>query len=68
MNDEGGNLRRKTVPKSPSLWKHTVNDILGITSCADPEGGGDRGIGPPLKNNKNIGFLSNTGSVSPEIL
>ena len=23
--------------------------------------GGDRGSGPPLKNHKNIGFLSNTG-------
>ena len=30
-------------------------------SCADPEGGGDRESGPPLKNHKNIGFLSNTG-------
>ena len=31
-------------------------------SCADPEGG-DKGSGPspPLKNHKNIGFLSNTG-------
>ena len=29
----------------------------------DPEegGGGDRGSGPPLKNHKNIGFLSNIG-------
>ena len=26
--------------------------------CADPEGGGDRGPGPPLENYKNIGFLS----------
>ena len=24
-------------------------------------GGGDRGSGPPLKNHKNIGFLSNVG-------
>ena len=24
-------------------------------------GGGDRGSGPPLKNHKNIGFLSNAG-------
>ena len=29
--------------------------------CADPEGGGDRGSGPPLKNHKNIGFSSSTG-------
>ena len=27
----------------------------------DPEGGGDRGSRPPLKNHKNIGNLSNTG-------
>ena len=26
-------------------------------------GGGGRGSGPPLKNHKNIGFLSNTGSI-----
>ena len=36
-------------------------------SCADPEGGGGGGGGTggpdphPLKNHKNIGFLSNTG-------
>ena len=31
--------------------------------CADPVlgGGGGRGSGPPLKNHKNIEFLSNTG-------
>ena len=35
--------------------------ILSV-SCADPEGrGGGNGPGPPLKNHKNIGFLSNTG-------
>ena len=29
---------------------------------ADPEGGGGKGLDPPpLKNHKNIGFLSNTG-------
>ena len=34
-----------------------------VTACTDPEGGGDRGSGPspPLENDKNIGFLSNTG-------
>ena len=31
-------------------------------------GGGDMGSGPPLKNLKNIGFLSNTGAGYPEIL
>ena len=28
-------------------------------TCADPKGG--QGSVPPLKNHKNIGFLSNTG-------
>ena len=34
------------------------------SACADPDGGGGVGMGsgpPPLKNHKNIGFLSNTG-------
>ena len=36
--------------------------IWYVHSCADPEGGGDRGFGPPLKNlKKNIGSFSNTG-------
>ena len=30
-----------------------------IELCADPQGGG--GVRTPLKNHKNIGFLSNTG-------
>ena len=35
---------------------------MGWVTCADPEGWGDRGSRPPpLKNYKNIGFLSNTG-------
>ena len=29
--------------------------------CADPEGGNRGPDPPPLKNHKNIGFLSNTG-------
>ena len=34
--------------------------LRNAISCADPEG--DRGSKPPpLKNHKNIGFLSNTG-------
>ena len=33
--------------------------VLMLT-CVDPEGE-DRGSGPPLKNYKNIGFLSDTG-------
>ena len=33
-----------------------------LVTCADPEGGVDRGSGPlPLKNHKDIGFFSNTG-------
>ena len=31
-----------------------------VSTCADPEGGG-QGVRTPLKNHKNIGFLSNTG-------
>ena len=38
-----------------------MNNIIDLYICADPEGGkGGLGI-PPLKNYKNIGFLSNTG-------
>ena len=36
-----------------------AHDIF--SAWADPEGTGDRWSGPPLKNHKNIGFLSNTG-------
>ena len=31
-----------------------------LCSCTDPEEGGGRASGPPLKNHKNLGFLSNT--------
>ena len=31
-----------------------------ITAWVDPEGDRGQGSGPPLKNHKNIGFLSNT--------
>ena len=30
-------------------------------ACADPEGGGGRGFGPPPEKSQNKGFLSNTG-------
>ena len=45
----------QTAPKA-SRERHS-------TTCADPEGGGDKGSGPPppLKNHKNIGFSRNTG-------
>ena len=37
--------------------------VSSVGSCADPEGGGAGGPDrpPPLKNHKNICFLSNTG-------
>ena len=34
--------------------------LIADVSCADPDGGG-QGIRTPLKNHKNIGFLSSTG-------
>ena len=46
-------------PQTPHGRQHTK------LSWADPEGG-CRGSGPPLKNHKNIGFLSNTGPDPPE--
>ena len=40
----------------------TRNTIKWFSSCADPEGRtGGPDPPPPLKNHKNIGFLSNTG-------
>ena len=33
--------------------------ILSVLTCPDPEGG--QGVRTPLKNHKNIGFLSSTG-------
>ena len=39
--------------------KETGRPLFLCGSCADPEGGGRES--PPLKNHKNIGFLSNTG-------
>ena len=30
-------------------------------ACANPEGGGGQGVWTPLKNHKNIGFISNIG-------
>ena len=38
--------------------------LLNRTGMGDPEGGGGQGVStppPPLKNHKNVGFLSNTG-------
>ena len=37
-------------------------NTIHFVACADPEGGGGgQGLRAPLKNQKNIGFLSNTG-------
>ena len=47
-----------------SVHLHCVGQELGfkqLESCADPEGGQGVRTPPPLKNHKNIGFLSNTG-------
>ena len=45
--------------------KTLINCSQLLLSCADPEdgggGGGGQGVRTPLKNHKNIGFLSNTG-------
>ena len=39
-----------------------VGSTFQYSACADPEGGGGAGgLGPPLKNHKNIGSPSNTG-------
>ena len=41
---------------------HVIKGLKGKHSCVDPEGGGGQGVWtPPLKNHKNLGFLSNTG-------
>ena len=41
-----------------TINKESIKIKLSIPAlCVDPERGGD----PPLKNHKNIGFLSNTG-------
>ena len=42
------------------IMKFRDTGCTWVVACADPEGGG-QGSGPPLKNHKNIGFLSNTG-------
>ena len=39
------------------IWVFTV---CHNTASMDPEGGGGQGVKTPLKNHKNIGFLSNT--------
>ena len=40
---------------------------LSVTSLGDPEREEGQGVRTPLKNHKNIGFLSNAGSESPKI-
>ena len=51
----GYRLIIEPLNRKPTMWPY-------VDTCADPEG--DRVSGPPpppLKNKKNIGFLSNTG-------
>ena len=47
------------MPTSAVASKYLVHSLYN--PLADPEGGRGSGPPPPLKNNKNIGFLSNTG-------
>ena len=47
--------------KLPSHLNPIVYEYLCQAAWADPEGGQGSGPPPPLKNHKNIGFLSNTG-------
>ena len=47
-------------------WK-CYNHLVEENSYADPEGGGDRVSGPPLKNLKSIGFLSKIGTKPLEV-
>ena len=52
---------------SPTPQVHPVNQTKAfnlqscLISCADPEGGGAGVWTPPLKNHKNLGFLSDSG-------
>ena len=60
---------RRHDPYVSAMLRRRHKNVTGFISyrnenpCADPEGGVDRGSGPPhpLKNHKNKGFLGNTG-------
>ena len=50
------------------LSRQILLKILPVDPWADPErGGGGQGVQTPLKNHRNIGFLSHTGPDSPKI-
>ena len=49
------------LPSMYMFWVYSHCKTLKQSACADPKGGGTGGPPPPLKNHKNIGFLSNTG-------
>ena len=42
------------------IWLLSHRSSQGLP-CADPEGVGDRGSGPPAEKSQNIGYSSNTG-------
>ena len=52
---------RELIYRFDRPQKNVQNYPLHEAAWADPEGGGGRGSGPPLKNHKNIRFLSNAG-------
>ena len=55
---------------APMFYKSAENDLISrifrSQPCADPEGGQGVRTPPPLKNHKNIGFLSNSGPDPPK--
>ena len=57
---EDGKKTYKTLTVKIHQEDKIKQSALSSPSWADPWGGGGRGSGLPLKNRKNIGFLSNT--------
>ena len=47
-------------PRGHRLEPHQIHCVVSLSNHGRIQRG-DRGSGPPLKNHKNIGFLSNTG-------
>ena len=48
------------IPGKSASWEENTQLVNSDLSCTEPEKGG-QGVRTPLKNHKNIGFLSNTG-------